>query len=54
MDEIDFPQLTGLEQAAVGSHEMFTALVGAGFTDEQAIEFCVRFMLSAIRSGKAE
>jgi len=49
MDEIDFPEMTDLGQAAVGSHEMFVALVDAGFNDEQAITFCVKFMLGAIR-----
>ena len=54
MDEIDFPELTNMGHFAVTAHEMFTALVDAGFSEDRALKFCVRFALDAATDGSKQ
>lgn len=46
---MDLPDLTDLQTAAVGMHEMFTSLMEAGFTENQAIKMTVELATSSIR-----
>lgn len=44
--------ITQLAQAAVGLHELFTAYIGAGFTENQAL-YLVGQSISAATRGPA-
>lgn len=48
-DDVRGIDLTNMEVFALTAHEMFTALVGAGFTEDMALSFVAKF---AIESGR--
>lgn len=43
--------LTGLAQAAAAIHEMFTAYVDAGFTEQQALYLVGRIVAAQVQQG---
>lgn len=46
--------LTDRMAAAIGLHEMYESFQSAGFTNREALEFCLTAFREAVRAGMAD
>jgi hypothetical protein len=45
------PDISPLQQAASSAHEMFTTMVGAGFTEDQALRLIAYWLVELGKGG---